>query len=411
MECQVCTFSPVVQALAELMRTYNVSIKETASDGSVRVRPVELNAVDAKIAREYSKRKKKDEVIDPLRRVADEFRRIADLSREQIEALSRYEAIEVQAGNAEDLTLLRSIIADYKTIYNNTFGNRENLDACIHSFVSHSRLLPELETIAPRHREIVESIKRILPELQKVCLGCSRTSNDDNLSNHGQIFVSIDAMAAIGLAAADQTVLSVKGCDSDTAAASRGDGSSSDAEPDRGPSTLNNPGDSDSRSDEAYRDFYDSTVAEAVAQSAHDYLLSHAAPEVHRQDPEGTTALPSHIEDMLRTKLAEFASLSPFEQLLCFSQWSGQSFSDFATMKWVPLEFFRPQSKQFITNRWNKLVEKFPLAEALKKTAPIRNVTSALSRHYASQAFESGDLPFASTDSVPKAPRRQAELF
>ena len=52
--------------------------------------------------------------------------------------------------------------------------------------------------------------------------------------------------------------------------------------------------------------------------------------------------------------------------MLILSQWSGESFSEFGTMKWVPRELKRPQSKQLISQRWNKLCLRFPLAAALK---------------------------------------------
>ena len=50
--------------------------------------------------------------------------------------------------------------------------------------------------------------------------------------------------------------------------------------------------------------------------------------------------------------------------MLLISQRSGQSFSEFGTMKWIPRELKRPQSKQLISQRWNRLVERFPLAAA-----------------------------------------------
>lgn len=386
--------APVVAALQELMKTYTVMVRKInahdcdcynpySHDGKACVGDVvELNAIDAKIVRELSKRNRRDAVIEPMRRAARTFRRIASLAREQIEALSKYETLLVQAHDAFDYTTLRQAIADYKTAYNVMFGGKDRLESCLQAFVAESRLVPELVSAYPRHREILALIESALPDLQQICLGCSRTSDDDNLSNHGQTFVSIDAMATIGLAAASESPSDIddekirKAHDADTA-------------------VLNDPDDQigATTSDSAYRSFYDSTSSAAVAQSAHDYLLSHTSPDAIRPKSCGTvTTLPSHVEDFLREHLASFASLTVFEQLLCFSQWSGQTFSDFATMKWVPTELLKPQSKQFITNRWNRLVQKFPLADALKKATPTKSVSSALSRHYAEQAFECGEF-------------------
>ena len=107
--------------------------------------------------------------------------------------------------------------------------------------------------------------------------------------------------------------------------------------------------------------------------------------------------------------------------MLLISQWSGQSFSEFGTMKWIPRELKRPQSKQLVSQRWNRLVERFPLAAALKCARPgrIRKDRSGLSAPETdSTPFDPSlleDLPPKRSPKPRKAQRRspceQQELF
>ena len=91
--------------------------------------------------------------------------------------------------------------------------------------------------------------------------------------------------------------------------------------------------------------------------------------------------------------------------MLLISQWSGQSFSEFGTMKWIPRELKRPQSKQLVSQRWNRLVERFPLAAALKCARPgrIRKDRSGLS------APETDSTPFDPSLLEDLPPKRSAK--
>ena len=176
--------------------------------------------------------------------------------------------------------------------------------------------------------------------------------------------------------------------------------------------------DSPESDDAAYRDFYGDTSPIRLENTAHAFLAKNAI-RPDRAPSLSAANLPPDAADLIRRSLKDFAALSVFEKMLLISQWSGQSFSEFGTMKWIPRELKRPQSKQLVSQRWNRLVERFPLAAALKCARPgrIRKDRSGLS------APETDSTPFDPSlleDLPPKRspkplPRRspceQQELF
>lgn len=299
MECQVCCFQPVVQALSALLKTYTVSSSSKGlRNSNPRSKPEELNALRAKLTRELGKKKQKKPIINAL----------------------------------------RSAVKDFDTL--------------------------------------LELVDELLPKLQTVCLECSRHSNDDNLSRSGQTFISVDAMASSGLASYS----------SDPAACvSLSDDYDSH-------STQNDPYAAPDPNEDNPNDFYDDDIETKTAQHAHDYLTAHALPSDNYHDPDGCTHLPSHIEDMLRQTLKDFSALSAFERMLVLAQWSGMSFAEFGTMKWVPKELKHPQSKQLISQRWAKIVDKFPIASVLQKSKPCASPTNELSKHYSEEAYDQQQL-------------------
>ena len=152
----------------------------------------------------------------------------------------------------------------------------------------------------------------LLPLARKVCLSCSLASNDDNLTSRGKSLVSLDAMP-------NGVMLGT-----DPAPSGRG-----------------------------------------------SWLTRN---QIHRPSTagsDGVTALPSHYEDMMRKALADFLALDYFEQFMVLHQMLGTTMTDFATMKWVPYEMKKPQSKEFVDYRWRRLVTRFPLALALRKATPL----------------------------------------
>ena len=223
-------------------------------------------------------------------------------------------------------------------------------------------IVKTLRAVLPDFLSLRDAAERFQRRLQPLCLECSRVSDDDNLSRSGQTFVSIDAMATVGLAA-------------------------SGADP-----AADLPG--------------DDAPQERLRQTASDYLSRNAL--VPDSSPsESATSLPSDVEDVLRRNLKDFCELSHFEKMLILSQWSGESFSKFGTMKLVPRELKRPQSKQLISQRWNKLCLRFPLAAALKSA--VRPGRKPLSP--ADYAAVAASLPPRRRGRKPKAKTTATSRF
>ena len=155
----------------------------------------------------------------------------------------------------------------------------------------------------------------LLPMAREICLFCSTASNDDNLTSSGRSFVSLDAMPN-GVALSD------------------GQDSSSPG------SWLNK-----------------NTIRPPMSS-------------------DGVSQLPTHIEDTIRKVMHDFNELDVFDQNMLLHQMTGATMTDFATMKWVPHEMKRAQSKEFVDYRWRRLLTRFPLAAAIKKARPLTSSKS-----------------------------------
>lgn len=186
-----------------------------------------------------------------------------------------------------------------------------------------------LEPDFKRLRDFVEA--KVLLRVRECCRACSLLADDDNPSHQGKTFISLDAQP--------------EGTHLGGAASPQGEEESGD---------------------EFFSDMADE--AEAPAMSSADYINRNAI----RQDSaagRSVTNLPTHIEDMIGKVLCEFNQLDVFEQNLIIRLMSGLSFVDFGTMNWIPPEMRKPQSKEFVSVRWHKLVKKFPVVAALRRTS------------------------------------------
>lgn len=219
-----------------------------------------------------------------------------------------------------------------------------------------SLLSSALEDIPP------ETFTRIIVAAQQICISCSRVSNDNNLSNKGRSFFSIDGHAT------------------------------SSSDPSDSSSPLNN-------------DAATLTLATSYSQAA---SLSPSPIEPPRE-PDTVTSLPPDIEDLIRHSLASFVSLPDItDQMLVIARLCGMSLTTFATMKWIP-DTLRPMSKQAVKVRWDNIVRRLPIADALS-SRPMRSFASAstpngkrtpspsLSSETESNRVNSA-APFASPDS------------
>lgn len=217
------------------------------------------------------------------------------------------------------------------------------------------------------YRELFKTIKsvdaekiRLVEELQSafqaVCLTCSRDSNDDNPSNHGQTFVSMDSgncSSNSGRAATSAT--------DDNVVLSRADWIGSHAAAD-----------------------YSHTL---YGVDPSDALQRKENPkEAEAADNDQTSLLPSDVEDVLRKEFSNFAALDIIDKILLACVVSGMNIAEFAKMLWLPYSIVNPQdntihpiTKQAAHARWQNIITKFPVfsSVAISQIARFKSRASA----------------------------------
>lgn len=224
--------------------------------------------------------------------------------------------------------------------------------------------------------------KEILPLCQKVCITCSTVSNDDNLSNHGRTFISIDAL---------NSAPATYDADIDTQDRTN---VNYDNPYNNQVEDVDNTQDGESNNANGVSHQIDGDTEDRVAGATGSWLNKNAIKSVHSLNPQGSTNLPSHIEDTLRKILHDFSALDIYEQNLVFQQMCGTSLADFGSMGWIPPDMKKPQSKQLVSIRWEKLVQKFPLAAALRKAKPLQGYNTPRNKHYSEDIFVQEELGF-----------------
>lgn len=187
-----------------------------------------------------------------------------------------------------------------------------------------------------------ENLQPLIDELrvafQAVCLTCSKVSNDDNPSNHGQVFVSLDS----------------GNCQADSG-----------------------------RAKSTHTD-------DNIVQSRADWIGLHKAPDVEEQtfgmspvanialkeDPRAmermlnstSSMLPPEVEDRLRQEFSNFIELDIIDKLLLSCLMSGMNIAEFAKMLWFPYSIVNPKTrvvksitKQAAHARWINICRRFPV--------------------------------------------------
>lgn len=226
-----------------------------------------------------------------------------------------------------------------------------------------------------RYDLIVKQLESsFLPFAQKICYKCSSTSNDDNPSNHGMTFVSMDAMPTSFLS-------------------SNGFSFSVGDEPEEGGKADAPDSSGDDEDAQFFSDMNDEDGTSGASPS--DWINTNRI-QVTQATDEGCTNLPSHIEDLLRKVLKDFGSLGITDQNFVLQQMTGQSLQDFASMNWVPDEMKSRQTKQWASGRWNRIVKNFPIAKVLRKERPLKDMATERSHayageHYIEQSFDFGN--------------------
>lgn len=178
-------------------------------------------------------------------------------------------------------------------------------------------------------------VKDLQAAFQAVCLICTRDSNDDNPSNHGQTFVSMNS----GNCHSNSGKASTTATD-DNVVLSRADWIGSHASVDYNPSQYGG----DPRTN-----------------------LINSEEGIKPESEQACSLLPSEIEDMLRKEFSNFAGLDIIDKMLLSCIISGMNIAEFAKMLWLPYSIVNPQdntirsiTKQAAHARWQNVIKKFP---------------------------------------------------
>lgn len=200
-------------------------------------------------------------------------------------------------------------------------------------------LLNAANSDAAKMETVIDELRQAF---QCVCLTCANVSNDDNPSNHGQTFVSLDSgncQANSGRAKSTHT--------DDNVVLSRADWIGMHRAPEVG--------------DKYYG------VAPDVS------LMMKEEPESFEDKANQTaTMLPPEVEDRLRTEFSNFVSLDIIDKLLLSCVLSGMNIAEFAKMLWFPYSLVNPKTrtvksmtKQAAHARWINICKRFPVFMAL----------------------------------------------
>ena len=268
-----------------------------------------------------------------------------------------------------------------------------------------------LDCIAKQDETTRSAIDSLQSAFQAVCLTCSRSSNDDNPSNHGQTFVSLDS----GNCAANSGRAATTATD-DNLVQARADWIGLHAAPDS----------------QYHPSAFPSPHEHMDALEEPQDINSPTPPQSQPQDPQDPLNLPPHIADTLRREFANFVSLDPFDKMLVSCLLSGMNISEFARMLWLPYSIvdpktrtIKPVTKQAAHARWNNIIKKFPAMTAIAKRSSRKNaqaVTDAflLNPNAAApipQQFQNGRMTQKAISAIERlytlqtSPRRRSALL
>lgn len=184
-------------------------------------------------------------------------------------------------------------------------------------------------------RPLVDDLQRAF---QTVCLTCAKVSNDDNPSNHGQTFVSLDS----GNCQVDSGRAKTTHTD-DNIVQSRADWIGLHKSPDL--------------EDQTY------------GMSPYASLVRKEEPRIDEAINNATSSmLPPEVEDRLRMEFSNFVALDIIDKLLLSCVISGMNIAEFAKMLWFPYSLVDPKTrtvksitKQAAHARWINICKRFPV--------------------------------------------------
>lgn len=278
-------------------------------------------------------------------------------------------------------------------------------------------------------KKIKEAIKKLQEAMQNVCLTCVDEVNDNNPSNHGQTFYSLDSGHCQSNSGRSAT------SHSDTnEVISRADWINSHASYDSAYYQDNSfrPYAGTSPLDPAFaavkRAMRHAVHSESVTrdgetvtyESRDDYQVDRFFdPDADGgnpnpfQDEFSITTLPSSVEAILLREMNNFAALPPLQQMLICSLLAGRNISDFARMGWLPKEIkklMKPRTKdmevvsaQTAHAIYQNICKKLPYLTVLARATKKRSHERVATQNAAIKEFQRSNRHLVSYLSSPEA--------
>jgi len=243
-----------------------------------------------------------------------------------------------------------------------------------------------------------EDMRPLVQELQEafqtVCLTCAKVSNDDNPSNHGQTFVSLDS----GNCQADSGRAKTTHTD-DNIVQSRADWIGLHKSP----------------------DVEDQTYGVSPVVS----MMMKEEPHLDNRLLNGSSSmLPPEVEDRLRMEFSNFVELDIIDKLLLSCVMSGMNIAEFAKMLWFPYSIVDPKTrtvksitKQAAHARWINICKRFPVFMSVavsnnkdnkKALAKLRKFINDPNGDEPTDRFQNGKMSAVYAKAAKKAKEEEA---
>ena len=232
-------------------------------------------------------------------------------------------------------------------------------------------IIQSMKADAEAMTPIIEDLRTAF---QTVCLTCAKVSDDDNPSNHGQTFVSLDSgscQANSGQAKSTHT--------DDNVVLSRADwiGMHRAADVDDSRMFGTDPG--------------------------ANMLMEEDPAEFDKNVNASSTLLPADVEDRLRKEFSNFVALEIMDKMLLSCLMSGMNIAEFAKMLWFPYSIVDPKTrkiksitKQAAHARWINICKRFPIfmSVAISTTKDNEKALERLKKFIADPNGEEKDCRF-----------------
>lgn len=252
-----------------------------------------------------------------------------------------------------------------------------------------SKIQELARSISQDTNQMRDILKDLQEAFQTVCLTCAKVSNDDNPSNHGQSFVSLDSgncHANSGKAKSTST--------DDNIVQSRADWIGLHKSPDVAESTF--------------------------GMCPHTRIMLEEDEQYKEKVLNDTTSmLPPEIEDRLRIEFSNFVELDIIDKLLLSCVMSGMNIAEFAKMLWFPYSIVDPKTrtvkpitKQAAHARWINICKRFPVfmsvaissnKENKKAMAKLRKFIDDPNGDEAETRFQNGKMASVYAKAAKKA--------